>query len=539
MDLRKRMQCLFQQITSPPEEKKVEVAPTAEELGFKDEPFRKSQLSITVLGASGDLAKKETFPALLDLWAHGYLPKQVFIVGFARTKQSTDDFRAWLRPWLLKSSAGQMQACKDELESFLDKVEYFPGNYSSPEDFAALAATLAKGEARFYAGGDIPTEANRVFYFAIPPFAFLPAAKSIKSSALPNGFTRIIVEKPFGRDLASAQELASDLGSLFDEKQIFRMDHFLGYEICQNILFTRFGNAFLEPLMNKEHVASVRISLKEDFGTEGRGGYFTKYGIIRDVIQNHLLQMLTLVGMEEPSSISPTADVRDAKVKLLQEMRAIDADDVVLGQYIGANGRPGYLEDDSIAPEDREVAEYCSTFAQIVCFIDNDRWSGVPFIIRAGKGLDESKCEVRVQFKGVPSDRAIFKGQVCPRNEVVMRVSPKEAVYMKMNVKSPGLWSALSQSELDLSYGSRYEGVYSPQAYTRLILAGIRGVEESFVRNDELIRAWELFSPLLEKLEGGKVPPTKYPYGSRGPPEADEMLKKFDFIREEGYEWKQ
>lgn len=538
MDLRKRMQCLFQQITSPPEEKKVEVAPTAEELGFKDEPFRKSQLSITVLGASGDLAKKETFPSLLELWAHGYLPKQVFIVGFARTKQSTDDFRAWLRPWLLKSSAGQMQACKDELESFLDKVEYFPGNYSSPEDFAALAATLAKGEARFYAGGDIPTEANRVFYFAIPPFAFLPAAKSIKSSALPNGFTRIIVEKPFGRDLASAQELASDLGSLFDEKQIFRMDHFLGYEICQNILFTRFGNAFLEPLMNKEHVASVRISLKEDFGTEGRGGYFTKYGITRDVIQNHLLQMLTLIAMEQPSSISPTADIRDAKVKLLQEMRAIDADDVVLGQYTGASGRPGYLEDDSIAAEDREVAEYCSTFAQIVCFIDNDRWRGVPFIIRAGKGLDESKCEVRVQFKGAFSDTAIFKGQGCPRNEVVMRVSPKEAVYMKMNVKSPGLWSALTQSELDLSYGERYEGVYTPQAYTRLILSGIRGVEESFVRNDELIRAWELFSPLLEKLEGGKVPPIRYPYGSRGPPEADAMLKKFDFIREEGYVWK-
>lgn len=513
-------------------------APTAEEMGFDKESFREGRLSITVLGASGDLAKKETYPALLDLFAHKYLPPQVAIIGYARSKQDTAAFRAWLRPWLEKSFAGQMKICKEALDSFMDRLVYFQGLYDSPEDFARLAETLDAEEQK-YEQSSVPKAnvTNRVFYFAIPPFAFLPAAKSIKESAKSStGFTRLIVEKPFGSDLDSAKKLASDLGALWAEEDLFRMDHFLGYEICQNILYTRFSNAFIEPLMNKHHVASIRISLKEDFGTTGRGGYFTRYGIIRDVIQNHLLQMLTLVAMEKPSTIG--GDIRDAKVAVLNAMMDIDPEEVVLGQFTAADGNPGFLEDDSIAEKDREAAKYCSTFAQLVIRLNNDRWRGVPFIIRAGKGLEESKCEVRIQFKDTHADATVFgSGTTCPRNELVMRVSPNEAVYYKMNVKSPGLSHKVVQTELDLSYKSRYEGVYSPLAYTRLILSGVRGKSETFVRTDELLRSWTVFTPLLEKIEDGKKEVIPYKFGSRGPQEADDMLSKLNFTLNKGYKW--
>lgn len=514
-------------------------APTAAEMGFDKEPFRLGTLSIVVLGATGDLAKKETFPALLDLLAHEYLPSHVAIVGVGRTKQDTNSFREWLQSWLVKSFAGQMKRCKEAMPSFMKKVSYFSANYDSKEDFARLAVALETEETQMFLDGigkEVPAEANRVFYFAIPPFAFLAAASSIKSTCLSTtGFNRLIIEKPFGHDLTSAKKLTTDLGALYKEENLLRMDHFLGYEICQNILSVRFGNAFLEPLMNRNHVAAVRVTLKEDFGTEGRGGYFTHYGIIRDVIQNHLLQMVTLVAMEKPCNVG--GEIRDAKVAVLKAMLDADPEEVILGQFTAANGKPGYLEDDSIAEKDREKAKYCATFAQLVLRINNDRWWGVPFIIRAGKGLEESKCEVRIQFKESHTDPRLFKEE-CPRNELVMKVSPHEAIYFKFNMKQPGLSQGVTTTELDLSYNHRYEEIYRPLAYTRLILSGVRGEQESFVRDDELIRAWEIFSPLLDKIENGKKEVLKYPFGSRGPAAADEILAKFNFVWNKSYAWK-
>jgi len=511
--------------------------PTAAEMGFDQEPFRLGKLSITVLGASGDLAKKETYPALLDLYAHGYIPPQTAIVGFARSAQTNEEFHAFLKEWLPKSFAGKMGKCAAVMDEFISRCKYFQGAYSKAEDFAKLNTTLEEEEAKYGTGYSQPAVTNRVFYFAIPPFAFLDAAKSIKQSAKSKtGFTRIIVEKPFGKNLLEAQELTRNLGALYDETEIFRMDHFLGYEIAQNLLYMRFANAFIDPIMNNQRVASVRISLKEDFGTTGRGGYFTEYGIIRDVIQNHLLQLLCLVAMESPCNLG--GEIRDAKVGVLKSILPVNPEDVILGQFTAANGQPGFLDDDSIKEDAKETAKHCSTFAQIVLYIDNDRWRGVPFVIRAGKGLDESKCEVRVQFKENNSDKKIFKQEKCPRNELVMRISPNEAVYMKTNVKSPGLSQTIAQSELDLSYNERYAGVYCPLAYTRLILAGIRGEAESFVRGDELNAAWTIFSPLLEEIEGGKKEVVHYPFGSRGPPEADKVLPKYNIIYDrEQYHW--
>jgi glucose-6-phosphate 1-dehydrogenase len=515
--------------------------PTAADMGFAEEPFRMGMLSVTVLGASGDLSKKETYPALLDLFAHDYLPPQVAVVGFGRpsdlggTIKDSAAFREWLKPWLQKSAAGHMPRCQERLDAFLDICTYFVGEFNSSEDFARLNGVLCEEEKKYYEkiGAPVAAVTNRVFYFAIPPFVFVSAAASIKASARsPTGFTRLIVEKPFGRDLASANALAEGLTALHPETDILRMDHFLGYELCQNILFIRFGNAFIDPLLNRNYVACVRISLKENFGTTGRGGYFTKYGIIRDVIQNHLLQMLTLIAMEKPSNIG--GSIRDAKVAVLNAMQDFDPNEVILGQFTEGNGNPGFLDDDSIAASDREVAQHCATFAQMVIRIDNDRWRGVPFIIKAGKGLKESKCEVRIQFNENHSDPRIFKGQKCPRNELVIHVHPNEAIWMRTNVKSPGLSQELVQSELDLSYTTKYGihsgGVYCPDAYTRLILAGIRGDEESFVRSDELLRSWQLFTPFLESIEGGKKEVIRYPFGSRGPKGADEMLTQFNFM---------
>lgn len=498
------------------------------------EPYSQGHLSVIVLGASGDLAKKKTYPSLLDLYAHGYLPKHVNVVGYARSAKTSEDFRKGIKDWLMKGKASEAM-----VDEFLSRNTYFQGNYGSDEDFAKLAEHLQKCE-----GETSPTDkstTNRLFYFAIPPDAFLESAKSIKASALSGtGFNRLIVEKPFGHDLKSAQKLVDDLGAVFSEDFLYRIDHYLAKEIVQNLIMFRFGNMWLEPVFNCNYVSNVQITFKEDFGTEGRGGYFTNYGIIRDVLQNHLMQVLTLVAMEAPPTFrgpEAGAGIRDAKNNVLRCIQALDPNEVVVGQYVGANGKPGYLEDDSI--KDRAKAEFVPTFAQCVVRINNPRWHGVPFIMKAGKALDERKAEIRVQFKDPPASGFLFGGESCPRNELVMQLQPTELVYMKVNVKRPGLSTAPIQSELDLTYSSRFKDIYNPDAYTRLILDALRGQQGNFVRSDELLNSWKLFTPLLEALEGGGgSKPIPYPYGSRGPKEADEMKAKVGFVHAEDYHWR-
>ena len=437
------------------------------------------------------------------------------IVGFARKDKTREEFHDIVSEALENSHVcKEMPELRDSIPGFLERVHYFKGSYDSDESMAELDSFLKEEEGKLREGPTL-----RLFYMAIPPFVFPGAAQAIRNKAMSDN-TRLIVEKPFGHDLSSATELQEKLGALFEEEAIYRMDHFLGYEINQSILAVRFGNVFLEPLMNRHHVASVRITLKEDFDLQGRGGYFTKYGVIRDNVQNHLLQMLCLVAMEKPSTSGACADLRDAKLEVLKAMEVPDTKDMVLGQYEGADGEPGYLEDESIPEEDRESAKRTATFVQLVVRINNERWKGVNFIVKAGKAVDESKCEIRVQFKE-PAATCVLKDVVPRRDELVMRVSPHQAVYMRMNVKSPGLSTDLVQSEMDLTYCRKYPDVYTPSAYTRLILAAIQGDSQSFVRDDEMLRAWELFTPLLDRIEAEKLQPTLYPRGSRGPPEAD------------------
>lgn len=477
-------------------------------------------LSIIVLGASGDLAKKKTFPALFNLYRQGFLPSdEVHIFGYARTKLSDDELRDRIRGYL---SHGKDNS--EDLSKFLQLIKYVSGSYDAAEGFQALDKAISEHEVSTQSAEG---SSRRLFYLALPPSVYPSVCKMIRNNCMnksdKGGWTRIVVEKPFGKDLDSSERLSSQIGELFDEPQIYRIDHYLGKELVQNLLVLRFANRFFLPLWNRDNIDNVQIVFREDFGTEGRGGYFDEYGIIRDIIQNHLLQVFCLIAMEKPISLKPE-NIRDEKVKVLQSVMPIKDEEVVLGQY------DGYTEDPTV-PDNSNTP----TFATIVLRVHNERWEGVPFILKAGKALNSRKAEVRVQFKDVPGD--IFKCQKQGRNEFVIRLQPLEAIYMKLTVKQPGLEMSTAQSELDLSYRQRYQGAVIPEAYERLILDTIRGDQQHFVRRDELKEAWKIFTPLLHRIDKGEIKPSSYKPGSRGPEEADKLLQRAGYIQTHGYIW--
>lgn len=384
------------------------------------------------------------------------------IIGYARSAWSDES----LRDMVTASVSGKAHI--DIIHKFVARIFYCRGNYDSEGDFALLSARLSELEI-----ASIDSEVrNRLFYFAVPPNIFIPAAASIKASAVSSlGWNRLIVEKPFGHDYDSAKAMSNQLTALWAEESIYRIDHYLGKEMVQNIMLFRFGNTFLEPLLNRNHVAAIQITFKEDFGTMGRGGYFDNYGIIRDIMQNHLMQVLSLLAMEPPVRVvgENSADyVRNAKTNVLNSIPPLTIDDVVLGQYgqdiDGKND--GYLDDKTVP-----AGSLCPTFAVAHLRVKTPRWDGVPFILKAGKALDERKGEIRIQFKDAPGASFMFDrcdhidnndgtcGDLAthlPRNELVMKLQPSEAVYLKVNLKTPGLTFDSTQSELDLSYKSRF-----------------------------------------------------------------------------------
>ncbi|KAK3236561.1 hypothetical protein CYMTET_53303 [Cymbomonas tetramitiformis] len=487
-------------------------------------------VSIAVLGASGDLAKKKTYPALFKLFEKSFLPKDVIIIGYARSAMTNESLRDQLR--------GYLKGKKEEVDAFLQLCIYVAGQYklspaeegAPPKDFQVLANTIAEFEATF--PGDCGK--NRLFYLALPPVVYPPVCEGIKKCCMsPYGWSRVVVEKPFGKDLASSEDLNEQICGLFDEKQLYRIDHYLGKEIVQNLMVMRFANTFISPLWNRDNISNIQIIFKEPFGTEGRGGYFDQYGIIRDVIQNHLLQVMALVAMERPATLSPN-DMRDEKLKVLKCISPLSTENTVLGQYtMGKNGQPGYLEDDTVPPGSK-----CPTFAMVVLYVQNERWDGVPFILKAGKALNEHKMEVRVQLKDVAGElfHSIDKPGVAGstgynvRNEFVMRVQPDPSIYMKMTVKEPGMQLGITQSELELQYNSKYGEIPIPDAYERLILDCLNGDQQHFVRRDELVEAWKIFTPILHYIDAGGITPEHYPYGSRGPALADKLRERVGHI---------
>ncbi|KAK7364871.1 hypothetical protein VNO80_13615 [Phaseolus coccineus] len=482
-------------------------------------------LSIVVLGASGDLAKKKTFPALFHLYGQGFLPpNEVCIFGYARTKITDNELRDRLRGYLVPGKNSSLEQ-SEEVSKFLHLIKYVSGSYDSKDGFCNLDKEISEHESlKSSAQGS----SRRLFYLALPPTVYPSVCKMIKTYCMNKsdlgGWTRIVVEKPFGKDLESAEQLSTEIGELFEEPQIYRIDHYLGKELVQNMLVLRFANRLFMPQWNRDNIANVQIVFREDFGTEGRGGYFDQYGIIRDIIQNHLLQVFCLVAMEKPVSLKPE-HIRDEKVKVLESVLPIKDDEVVLGQYEG-------YRDDATVPDHSNTP----TFATVILRVHNERWEGVPFILKAGKALNARKADIRVQFKDVPGD--IFKCQKQGRNEFVIRLQPSEAMYMKLTVKKPGLEMETIQSELDLSYRQRYQGATIPEAYERLILDTIRGDQQHFVRRDELKASWEIFTPLLHRIDKGEFKSIPYKPGTRGPAEADKvLLEKAGYVQTHGYIW--
>lgn len=474
-----------------------------------------------LLGASGDLAKKKIYPTIWYLYRDNLLPKHTKFVGYARTKQAIQDVREKSKKYM-KVRPGE----EDRIEEFWQNNSYVSGSYDKRIDFELLNQEISRNEKGLIA--------NRIFYLAVPPTVFEDATVNIRNACIAiKGFTRVIIEKPFGSDDESSNKLSNHLAGLFNEEQIYRIDHYLGKEMVQNLMTIRFANKIFCPAWNREHVASVLISFKEPFGTEGRGGYFDDFGIVRDVMQNHLLQILSLIAMEKPVSLNPN-DIRDEKVKVLRHIPAIEMKDLLVGQYVGnpdgqGEEKLGYL-DDSTVPKDSVTP----TYALASLWINNARWEGVPFILRCGKALNERKAEVRIQFKDVPGD--IFSGNT-KRNELVIRVQPGEALYVKLMSKSPGMKFELVETELDLTYSMRYREAPVPDAYERLILDVFTGTQMHFVRSDELKEAWRIFTPILKKIEEEHIKPHPYVYGSRGPVAADGKLAEYNFKYSGSYKW--
>ncbi|MBN1558317.1 MAG: glucose-6-phosphate dehydrogenase [Lentisphaerae bacterium] len=472
-------------------------------------------LSIVVIGASGDLAHRKLYPALFGLYAQGYLPERFAVFGFARSAYTHEGFREHVAERLTCRYTPQ-ESCGQRVSEFLQRCWYIRGEYGSSDAFLDLYQAMKEVEGAGEA-------ANRLYYLAIPPSLFLATAHALGGAGmvqcgLGEPWSRVVLEKPFGRDSASSARLTREMAKVFTEAQTYRIDHYLGKEVIQNMLVLRFANLVFEPVWNRNYIASVAIEWKEDMGIEKRG-YFDDYGIIRDVMQNHLLQILALAAMEPPGRLD-SKHIRDEKVQVLRNIPPLTAADVVVGQYTGTerNGRRirGYTEEDAVADD-----SLTPTFAAATLRIRNRRWDGVPFRIRAGKALDERVNEIRVRFKDVPGNLFTqaappFAASVTAANEMVIRVQPDEAITLRIVNKVPGVGMQLAARDLDLEYKAAFSEPI-PDAYEDLLLDVFRGEKGLFIRSDELEAAWEIFTPVLHELETKRIKPAGYAFGSRGP----------------------
>ncbi len=475
---------------------------------------RDQALSIAIIGASGDLALKKIYPALFALYCQNLLPERFHVSGYARTPMSNEVFREQVMKNLTcRYTPGEQ--CAEHMNRFLQHCTYVPGQYDDIEGFRRLDADLR-------AFGP-ETRENRLYYMSIPPFLFLDVAHAIRAAGMAHQqedspWSRVVIEKPFGSDRHSSDELTENMAKVFSESQTFRIDHYLGKEVIQNLMVLRFANLIFDPIWNRSCIEHVKISWMEDIGLEGRAGYFDQYGIIRDVMQNHLIQIMALVAMEEPITLD-AHDVRNEKVKILRCVPPLTLNDVIVGQYAAGNyqGRrhPGYLEEPEIPPD-----SITPTYAAAALRVKNRRWDGVPFLIRAGKGLNARMTEIHIQFRHVPANIFAKSREDVTPNELIIRVQPDAMISFRIVNKAPGLKIALAQSDLDLQYASAFESAVIPDAYECLLLDVIQGDRSLFIRADELQAAWDIFTPVLHELSACTIRPQPYPFGSDGPESA-------------------
>lgn len=470
-----------------------------------------NKLNIIIFGASGDLAAKKIFPALFSLYSRGLLPEQVNFYGFARSAFSNEEFRNRITATLTCRYTPD-DSCDAFMGNFLERCYYCQGNYHDSIAYEQLEQLMRSNDNK-------NDDAALLFYLAVPPTLYIDIAVAMKAAGLVHEsdfphWSRVIIEKPFGRDRKSSDRLTEQLGTLFSENNTYRIDHYLGKEMVQNLLVLRFANQIFQPLWNRAYIQRVELTWAEDLGINERGGYFDHYGIIRDVIQNHLMQILALLAMEEPSSLD-AKDIRDRKVELLRAIAPVKSEALVVGQYTSGmfNGvRVSGYHDDPSVPDD----SITPTFARMQLYVDNERWRGVPFHITAGKGLSRKKTEIKIIFKQAGSNLFCSLDRCPPLNELVFRIQPAEGLHFNIVTKRPGTKIDFVSKEIDLSYQSAFAGEVIPEAYENLIIDAINGNKQLFIREDELQAAWDILTPALHHLEQQQIPPKLYKFGSDG-----------------------
>ena len=480
--------------------------------------------SIVIFGATGDLTHRKLIPALYNLAADGELPPAIAVVGVARRDKRDDEFRKELEEAVRKFSR---QNVRDDIwKTFAQSISYHRTEFHDLKGYEALAERLKQIDK------ERGTRGNRLFYLAVAPDQFDDIIKNLKSVGLnrtqEGSWARVIVEKPFGTDLASARELNRIVSTAFAEEQIYRIDHFLGKETAQNILVLRFANAIFEPLWNTRYIDHLQITTAETLGVEGRAGYYDKSGALRDMVQNHLLQLLCLIAMEAPTDLRADS-IRDEKVKVVRSLRRLAGDavveNVVRGQYsAGAiNGKPvrGYREEEGVNP--KSVTE---TYVALRLHIDDWRWADVPVYLRVGKRLPKSATEISIHFKKAPPVLFNKEAVTLDQNVLVVRIQPDEGISLRMQAKIPGTSLRIEPVKMDFHYGTSF-GKPSPEAYERLLLDAMSGDATLFARRDEVEEAWAFIDPIEEAWQKQKEKGLySYAAGSWGPDEADELLAR-------------
>ncbi|MDQ3659376.1 MAG: glucose-6-phosphate dehydrogenase [Actinomycetota bacterium] len=476
---------------------------------------------MVIFGASGDLTARKLVPALYDLAAQRRLPMEFAVVGISRTEMSHEDFRKKLLDTLEEQRADSVS--EDVWESFSKGIFYLPGDSKKPETYEELKGFLKKLDA------ERGTSGNRIFYLSSSPSLFPAIVERLGEAGMnreeDGGYSRLVIEKPFGRNLDSAVDLNGDIRRYFREKQIYRIDHYLGKETVQNIMALRFSNGIFEPVWNQHYVDHVQITVAEDIGVGTRGAFYEEAGALRDIVQNHLMQVLCLTAMEPPVAFDADS-VREEKVKVLKAVRPIPEDDVgeaaVRGQYDGGwvfgEEARGYREEENVAPDSET-----ETYVALKLLVDNWRWARVPFYVRAGKRMPKKATEISIQFHKTP--HTPFSGpdtEGLEPNVLVIRVQPEEGVSLKIGAKVPGSGFEVRSVNMDLLYGSAFLEE-APDAYQRLLLDLMLGDPTLFIRADEAEGAWRILQPVMEGWSKN-AHAARYAAGTWGPEEADDLL---------------